>query len=86
MCQRVRCNNCYWEGEEDELETFSDPIPDNPDTEEYYKGCPTCKTDDYLIDIEQNMCAICDKPIANNKIFCSEQCAKVDLNDTKDES
>jgi len=30
-------------------------------------------------DIEQNTCKVCDKPIENNKAFCSERCFKLDL-------
>lgn len=48
----VRCNNCYWTGVEDELQTFvdlSDQLVGHDIN--YFKGCPECKTDDYLIDL-----------------------------------
>jgi len=86
MCQRVQCNYCDWTGTEDDLACI--PLPANRITKEreFIKACPNCRIDDYLMDIEQNTCAICDKPISNNKTFCSEKCAKIDLKDTKDES
>lgn len=40
----VKCNMCEWEGMEDDLELLYDG--------EYYNGCPKCKTDAYLMDIE----------------------------------
>ena len=47
----VRCNNCYWVGREDDLQTFVDMGENIGKEINYYKGCPNCKTDDYLMDI-----------------------------------
>ena len=48
----IRCNNCYkiFNNDED-LEMLCD----FKDTErpEFYKGCPDCKTDGYLMDIKE---------------------------------
>ena len=41
----VRCNNCIWQGEEDELD-------DCEEDGEPIKGCPECKTDSYLMDVK----------------------------------
>jgi Zn finger protein HypA/HybF involved in hydrogenase expression len=51
---KVRCNNCYWSGDEEDLEDFSEPnlINEEDKTLYFYKGCPKCKTDEYLMDIE----------------------------------
>jgi hypothetical protein len=68
---KVRCNNCMWEGYEDDLHLFEtkgdgtdtvtaeesstglvqrfSPKPDDPF---YFKGCPNCKSDDWLMDID----------------------------------
>lgn len=43
MC---RCNNCMRVFRDDELELFRDG-------DEWFKGCPNCKTDEYLMDIEE---------------------------------
>jgi len=40
----VKCNNCDFIGDEDDLEMFKDK-------EGYFKGCPNCKKDSYLMDI-----------------------------------
>lgn len=32
-------------------------------------------------ELEQNTCAVCDKPIENNKIICSIECLRKDLYD-----
>lgn len=49
----VRCNNCLWEGVEDELETFVDLETEVVGNEIHYlRGCPECETDEYLTDIE----------------------------------
>lgn len=47
----VRCNNCY----NHFYEEITDERNDNSlalffDTDHFFKGCPVCKTDDYLID------------------------------------
>lgn len=42
----VICNMCGWEGVEEDLLQFKDGI-----TDEFCKGCPLCKTDQYLMDI-----------------------------------
>lgn len=54
----VRCNNCwtyYYEKITDERNNNSLAFIWDEKTKEFFKGCPQCKTDDYLIDInEQN--------------------------------
>jgi len=42
----VKCNMCGEHFHEDELEMLQE------DDEEYFKGCPNCKTDGYLMDLE----------------------------------
>ena len=50
----VICNNCLWEGVEEELKTFVDLSDENIGHEiGYVRGCPICETDHYLMDIEQ---------------------------------
>jgi hypothetical protein len=53
--QLVRCNNCYWEGSEDELKTFVD-LSDNDISHDiqYFRGCPNCETDDCLMNIDDD--------------------------------
>lgn len=41
----VRCNNCMWTGDEADLEVFEDGL-------EHHIGCPTCKTDNYLMNLK----------------------------------
>lgn len=46
----IRCNNCYTEfKDEEDLKTFTDLSKKEV---EYFKGCPECKTDEYLMDME----------------------------------
>lgn len=51
----VRCNNCFWEGNEEELQTFVD-LSDNDISHDigYIRGCPNCETDEYLMDINND--------------------------------
>jgi len=49
--QKVRCNMCEWKGDEDELELLPDGFSKLGDRM-WMNGCPTCKTDEYLMDIE----------------------------------
>jgi len=44
----IKCNDCDFIGFEDDLEIFSDNT-------EYFKACPNCKTDEYLMDIKTIM-------------------------------
>ena len=55
----VRCNWCDWEGTEDDLVTCVD-LSDKEIGHDinYFKGCPNCRADDYLIDIEIKNMAI----------------------------
>jgi len=47
---QVRCNNCGWTGDEDDLVIFEE---DGKYGDGYGgKGCPNCKTDAYLADVE----------------------------------
>ncbi len=50
---KVRCNFCYWVGDDEYLKTLALSI-NNPtsDNIEYIKCCPNCETDNYLMDIE----------------------------------
>ena len=43
--EEIKCNDCDFIGFEDNLEIFSDKT-------EYFKGCPNCKTDEYLMYIK----------------------------------
>ena len=50
----VRCNNCfhyYYEEITDERNNNSLKILYDQKTLSFYKGCPACKTDEYLTDI-----------------------------------
>lgn len=42
----IRCNKCWWHGSEDDLVATIDAIDKEPS-----RACPTCKTDNYLMDI-----------------------------------
>ena len=46
----VRCTNCMWEGKEEDLKIWTDLGGETTEVE-YFKGCPNCKTDEYLMDI-----------------------------------
>ena len=49
----IRCNNCMREFEnEEDLKTLTDLSKREI---EYYKGCPECLTDEYLMDIESDV-------------------------------
>lgn len=48
----VRCNNCYWVGDEGDLKMFSEASEVLDYETCFFKGCPNCKTDDYLTDLE----------------------------------
>jgi len=45
---------CYWQGDEDDLERV---IEGDGDTAEIIDACPNCKTDAYLMDLDE--AAIC---------------------------
>lgn len=45
MSGKVRCTMCEWEGKDEDLE-FGE------DDEGYFRGCPHCHTDAYLMDVE----------------------------------
>lgn len=52
----VRCSNCwtyYYDEIIDERNNNSLKFIWDKETEEFYKGCPQCKTDDYLADIDE---------------------------------
>ena len=52
----VRCNNCGWEGYENDLKLFTDLSDNNVSHDiQYFKGCPECETDAYLMDIEKEV-------------------------------
>ena len=53
ILKNVKCNWCDWHGHEDELETFIEPnqIDKQDENLHFFKGCPNCKTDDYLMNI-----------------------------------
>ena len=44
--KRVRCCECMWEGDEEDLLHIDDGINEPQD------ACPNCKTDEYLLDLE----------------------------------
>ena len=55
MEKTVRCNMCGWEGTDDELKIFVDLSDNNVSHDiQYFKGCPFCETDEYLMDMENN--------------------------------
>ena len=43
---KVRCNNC------DEVFINDDELEIMQDNDGHFKGCPTCRTDSYLMDIK----------------------------------
>ena len=47
----VRCNNCYWQGIEDELRSYVDLSDEVTKEIHYTAGCPECLTDEYLTDL-----------------------------------
>ena len=47
----VQCNNCMWTGFEEDLVMYNETSKVDNTTLEYFKGCPNCKTDNYLMDI-----------------------------------
>jgi hypothetical protein len=55
----TRCNNCMKVFKNDEeLEMLQD---DNG----FFKGCPTCKTDSFLMDVDYLKCTICGELVEN---------------------
>ena len=47
--EKVRCNNCMWEGEEEEL-TVNTIFGEN--SEIFYEdACPECRSGEYLMDL-----------------------------------
>lgn len=54
----IRCNNCCWYGEEQDLIR-------GEDEEGLFDGCPTCDTDNYLMDIKQSKWIISDVRFPN---------------------
>jgi hypothetical protein len=44
--EKIKCNDCDFIGEEDDLEILKDNT-------EYFKACPNCKIDDYLMYIKE---------------------------------
>lgn len=46
VIDKVKCSNCTFVGTDDELVLL-------PDGQEFYKACPNCKTDEYLMDIDE---------------------------------
>ena len=52
MENKIRCNNCGREFEEEEdLKQFVDMSGTSTEIT-YFRGCPDCGTDDYLMDIQ----------------------------------
>lgn len=43
----VKCFKCDWVGREEDLGEFMDNVED---LDTGFRGCPNCKTDEYLID------------------------------------
>lgn len=52
---RIRCNNCWSHFVDDEnLKILSEKLDSScVDDFEFFKGCPLCETDEYLMDLEQ---------------------------------
>jgi hypothetical protein len=51
----IRCNNCfhyYYDEITDERNNNSLKIFFDSDNKEFFKGCPDCETDEYLMDID----------------------------------
>ena len=50
----VKCNDCGWSGFEEELVLLNTTNEHNDSDKSLYffKACPNCHTDDYLMDIE----------------------------------
>lgn len=48
----IKCNWCDWEGTEEELKVLVD-LSDNEISHDiqYFKGCPQCEDDSFLMDI-----------------------------------
>ena len=55
----IRCNNCYWKGNEDDLLRL-----ENEDGA--LDGCPNCKTDNYLMDLDTSKWIITDSRFPND--------------------
>jgi Pyruvate/2-oxoacid:ferredoxin oxidoreductase delta subunit len=51
MENTVRCNNCNWEGVEEELQIFQEETDADSIDRSFFKGCTNCETDDYLMDL-----------------------------------
>jgi len=49
--EKVKCNNCSWIGEEEDLTPFAEDGKFGDGFGGF--GCPKCKTDEYLTDIEE---------------------------------
>jgi len=45
---QVQCNNCDFEGYEEDLAIYNETSNVDNTTLEYFKSCPNCKTDKYL--------------------------------------
>lgn len=50
VCQCTNCNNYYYDEINDERDNNSLTFLYNDD--EPYKGCPVCKTDEFLMDVD----------------------------------
>jgi len=69
----LRCNMCEWEGIEDELVLYEKGTLTILGEIIYFKGCPNCKTDDYLMDLEDMKEEMIN--ILNNKEYEIEEIA-----------
>lgn len=49
----VRCNNCEWQGKEEDLVLLQEEPQEGDVDIDFYTGCPNCKTDAYLADIKK---------------------------------
>ena len=43
---------CDWQGYEEDLPIFPDGEPTKWGEVHYFKGCPNCRTDEYLMDLK----------------------------------
>jgi len=57
-CDEVKCNDCEWTGLNSDLDDCEVDFTDIGEGIETFKGCPKCRVDDYLMDMEKS-CGRC---------------------------
>lgn len=73
MIYEIRCNNCYtyFESGEDLEHCFDEK------TQEYCNGCPKCKTDEYLMSMNDDVffdCSLHESPRTLD--WCEKNCPR----------